>query len=63
MANPTVTKCLIGEVRMNFARVFKPEAIDDKSEPKYSIVLTFPKTDKALYKKIEAAIEECKKSQ
>lgn len=61
MANPTVTKCLIGEVRMNFARVFKPEAIDEKSEPKYSIVLTFPKTDKALYKKIEAAIEECKK--
>lgn len=61
MANPTVTKCTIGEVRMNFARVFKPEAIDDKSEPKYSIVLTFPKTDTALYNKIEAAIEECKK--
>ena len=59
MANPTVTKCLVGEARMNFARVFKPEAIDDQSEPKYSIVLTFPKTNKDLYKKIKAAIDEC----
>ena len=57
--NPTITKCLVGEARMNFARVFKPEAIDDKSEPKYSIVLTFPKTNKELYKKIQAAIDEC----
>jgi hypothetical protein len=57
--NPTITKCLVGEARMNFARVFKPEAIDEKSEPKYSIVLTFPKTNKELYKKIQAAIDEC----
>lgn len=57
--NPTITKCLVGEARMNFARVFKPEAIDEKSEPKYSIVLTFPKTNKELYQKIQAAIDEC----
>lgn len=59
MANPTITKCLIGEARMNFAHVFTPDSFDDKSEPKYSVVLSFPKTDKDLYKKIQAAIDEC----
>ena len=59
MANPTITKCLIGEARMNFVHVFTPDSFDDKSEPKYSVVLSFPKTDKALYKKIESAINEC----
>ena len=59
MANPTITKCLIGEARMNFVHVFTPDSFDDKSEPKYSVVLSFPKTDKKLYKAIEAAINEC----
>jgi hypothetical protein len=59
MANPTVTKCLIGEARMNFAHVFTPDSFDDKSEPKYSVVLSFPKSDKKLYATIEAAINEC----
>lgn len=59
MANTTITKCLIGEARMNFAHVFTPDSFDDKSEPKYSVVLSFPKSDKALYKKIQAAIDEC----
>lgn len=59
MANPTITKCLIGEARMNFARVFEPESFDDKSEPRYSVVLSFPKSNKKLYKTIEAAIDEC----
>lgn len=59
MANPTITKCLIGEARMNFARVFEPESFDDKSEAKYSVVLSFPKTNKELYKKIQNAIDEC----
>lgn len=59
MANPTITKCLIGEARMNFAHVFTPDSFDDKSEPKYSVVLSFPKSDNKLYKTIEAAINEC----
>lgn len=59
MANPTITKCLIGEARMNFVHVFAPDSFDDKSEPKYSVVLSFPKTNKELYKKIQAAIDEC----
>ena len=59
MANPTITKCLIGEARMNFAHVFTPDSFDDKSKPKYSVVLSFPKSDKKLYATIEAAINEC----
>ena len=61
MANPTITKCLIGEARMNFVHVFTPDSFDDKSEPKYSVVLSFPKTDKTLYNKVQAAINECAK--
>lgn len=59
MANPTITKCLIGEARMNFVHVFTPDSFDDKSEPKYSVLLSFPKSDKKLYKTIETAINEC----
>lgn len=58
MANQTNTKCLIGEARMNWPRVFEPESFNG-GEPKYSVTLTFPKTDKELYKKIQTAIEEC----
>lgn len=58
MANPTVTKCLIGEVRMNFARVFEPESFNG-GEPKYSVILSFSKSDKALIKKIHDALNEC----
>ena len=47
MANQTNTKCLIGEVRMNWPRVFEPESFNG-GEPKYNVTLTFPKTDKEL---------------
>lgn len=59
MANLTNTKCLIGEARMNWTRVFEPESFNG-GEPKYSVVLTFPKTNTKLLNTIEAAIEECR---
>lgn len=58
MANPTITKCLIGEARMNFCRVFEPESFNG-GDPKYSVILSFDKDDEALVAKIEAAINEC----
>ena len=58
MANMTNTKCLIGEARMNWPRVFEPEAFNG-GEPKYSVLLTFPKTDAKLLATIEQAIAEC----
>ena len=58
MANQTNTKCLIGEARMNWPRVFEPESFN-VGEPKYSVVLTFPKDNDELYDKIQQAIDEC----
>lgn len=58
MANQTITKCLIGEARMNFCRVFEPESFNG-GEPKYSVILSFDQEDEALYKKIQDAISEC----
>lgn len=58
MANPTITKCLIGEARMNFVRVFEPESFNG-GDPKYSVILSFPQSDKELVKKIQTAIDEC----
>lgn len=58
MANLTNTKCLIGEARMNWPRVFEPESFNG-GEPKYSVVLTFPKEDDELYDKIQQAIDAC----
>lgn len=58
MANQTNTKCLIGEARMNWPRVFEPESFNG-GEPKYSVVLTFPKDNDELYDKIRQAIDSC----
>ena len=58
MANQTITKCLIGEARMNFCRVFEPESFNG-GEPKYSVILSFDKDNDELLQKIETAINEC----
>lgn len=58
MANQTNTKCLIGEARMNWPRVFEAESFNG-SEPKYSVTLTFPKENTKLLETIKAAIESC----
>lgn len=57
MANITATKCLIGEARMNWVRVFEPETFEGNT--KYSVTLSFPKSDTKLLNTIKAAIEEC----
>ena len=58
-SNPTITRCLIGEARVNFPKVFEPESFNGGA-PAYNVTLSFPKTDTALLAKIEKAIEECK---
>lgn len=60
MANQTITKCLIGEARMNFVKVFTPEEFDN-GEKKYQVLLSFPKTDKKLLQTVQNAIEECRR--
>lgn len=58
MANPTITKILVGEARMNFVRVFKPEAFNG-GKPKYSVILSFDKNNVELVSTIQKAIDEC----
>ena len=58
-SNPTITRCVIGEARVNYPKVFEPESFNG-SAPVYNVTLSFPKENTALLNKIEAAIEECK---
>lgn len=55
-----MTKVITGKVRMSYAYVFEPKSING-SDPKYSVSLIIPKSDKATIEKIKAAIELAKK--
>jgi hypothetical protein len=54
------TKVITGKCRLSFVNVFKPQPGKDGGEPKYSVCLLIPKTDKATIKKIKDAIEAAK---
>jgi len=54
------TKVITGKSRFSFVHVFKPHAQNPGQEPKYSLCLLIPKTDKATLDKIRAAIEEAR---
>jgi hypothetical protein len=51
------TKVMIGEVRFSYVHLFAPDQIDDSSEPKYSVSLIIPKSNKRLINDIKAAID------
>jgi hypothetical protein len=57
---PQPTKLPIGLVRFSYLHVWEPTQIDEASEKKYSASLIIPKSDKALVKKIQTAIEAAK---
>jgi hypothetical protein len=54
------TKVITGKVRFSYANVWEPKSING-SDPKYSVSLIIPKTDKETIRKIRAAIETAKK--
>ncbi len=54
--NASPTKVITGIVRFSYANVWKPKAING-GEPKFSISLVIPKSDKATVDKIKKAIE------
>ena len=41
----TDTAVVTGKVRLSFVNLFKPKAINEGDEPKYSVLLLIPKTD------------------
>lgn len=58
----TDTKVITGKVRFSYVHIFQPHAIEDGQEPKYSICLLIPKSDKETLKKIKAAVEAAKQA-
>lgn len=55
-------KVITGRVRFSYAHVFKPQAIEEGADPKYSCSLLIPKTDKVTLKKIQDAINAAKEA-
>jgi len=51
------TKVLTGEVRLSYANLTAPRAIQQGAEEKYSVTLLIPKSDTATYQNILASIE------
>lgn len=54
------TKVVTGKVRFSYLHVFKPVALTDGADPKYSVCLLIPKSDKETLRKIKAAVEAAK---
>ena len=57
MSSASATRITTGKVRFSYANVFKAKPIQDGQEPKFSVSLIIPKSDKAAIAKIEAAIK------
>lgn len=51
------TKVITGEVRFSYAHVFEAAAIGEGQEPKFSVSLIIPKSDKKTLDKIEKAVK------
>ena len=54
------TAVRIGEVRFSYCHVFEPHASNDNAEPKYSVSVLWPKTDKATTEMVNAAVDAAK---
>jgi len=62
MATSNKVRIVTNKLRFAFPKVFVPEASEEGGEPKYSVALLIPKTDKENIAKINKAIEDCKAS-
>ena len=56
------TKVVTGKVRFSFVNIFEPRASQDGGDPKYSVTLLIPKSDKATMGKIKEAMEEARQN-
>jgi hypothetical protein len=62
MADLKETKVITGKVRFSYVHVFKPEAVGESEEKKYSVSLIIPKSDKKTLKAIKQAIDAAKEN-
>lgn len=56
------TKVVTGKIRMSYVNIFKPKAMNEGQEPKYSMSILIQKTDKVTLGKIKKAIEAAKQT-
>lgn len=56
------TKVITGEVRLSYAHLFEPQAVNPGDDPKYSVSLLIPKTDVNTIQLMNAAVEEAKQN-
>lgn len=57
MTENVSTKCVVGEVRLSYVHIFKPEAVEEGGEKKYSTSIIIPKSDTKSLEKVKAAIK------
>lgn len=60
-AKRTGTKVTTGKVRLSYAHIFEPHAMNEGQEAKYSVSVIIPKTDKETLKAIKEATDQAKK--
>ncbi len=54
------TKVVTGKVRFSFCHLFEAQEPQGGGDPKYSVTLLIPKSDKATMQKIQAAMQEAR---
>jgi len=59
MANNVNNPCKVitSKCRLSYAHIWEPSSMDEKSPKKYSACIIWPKSDTAMTKKVEAAME------
>jgi hypothetical protein len=50
------TKVIVGPVRLSYCHLWEPWAAEEGQEPKYSVSLIIPKTDKKAKREVDAAV-------
>lgn len=60
-AKRTGTKVTTGKVRLSYAHIFEPHAMNDGQEAKYSVSVIIPKSDTETLKAIKEATDQAKK--
>lgn len=60
-AKRTGTKVTTGKVRLSYAHIFEPHAMNEGQEAKYSVSVIIPKSDKETLKAIKEATDQAKK--
>ena len=56
------TKIVTGKVRFSFCHIFEPQEPQGGGDPKYSVTLLVPKSDKVTLEKMKAAMAEAREN-